>query len=60
MLVLSRKVQESLVIGPDVTVTVLAIRGQRIQLGIDAPRSVVVLREEIVPTQGEPGEDRKC
>jgi len=48
MLVLSRKVGESVVIGGDVIVTVLEVRGEVIRLGIDAPREVVVHRSEVV------------
>ena len=42
MLVLSRRTGESIVIGNDITITVLEVRGDVIRLGIDAPRSVVV------------------
>jgi carbon storage regulator len=47
MLILSRKVGESLMIGDDVVVTVVGISGQQIRLGISAPREVAVHREEI-------------
>jgi carbon storage regulator len=47
MLVLSRKSNESIVIAGEITVTVLEIRGDQVRLGIDAPRSVTVHREEI-------------
>lgn len=47
MLVLSRKAGESLVIGNDVVVTVLEVRGDLVRIGIDAPRSVSVNRKEI-------------
>lgn len=47
MLVLSRKQGESVVIGNDILVTVLEVRGDQIRLGIDAPRSVSVHREEV-------------
>ncbi len=47
MLVLTRKTTESIVIGNDVVVTVLEVRGDQVRLGIDAPRSVQVHREEI-------------
>jgi carbon storage regulator len=47
VLVLSRKQGESVVIGNDILVTVLEVRGDQIRLGIDAPRSVSVHREEI-------------
>jgi carbon storage regulator len=48
MLVLSRRVGESVVIGDDVTVTVLEIRGDVIRIGVDAPRSVQVRRQELL------------
>jgi carbon storage regulator len=47
MLVLSRRPEESLVVGEDITLTVLAIDGDRVKLGIVAPRHVPVLRGEI-------------
>jgi len=47
MLVLSRKQGESIIIGSDIVVTVLDIRPDHIRLGIDAPRSISVHREEI-------------
>ncbi len=48
MLVLSRRVGESVVIGDDVTVTVLEVRGDVVRVGIDAPRSVQVHRAELL------------
>lgn len=48
MLVLSRRVGESIVIGDDVTVTVLEVRGDVVRVGIQAPRSVAVHREELL------------
>lgn len=47
MLILSRKVGESLVIADDIIVTVLEVRNQQIRLGITAPRDVDVHREEV-------------
>lgn len=47
MLILSRRAGESLTIGDDIVVTVVAINGNQIRLGIAAPREVRVLREEI-------------
>lgn len=47
MLVLSRRPGESIVIGNDIVVTVLEVRPDQIRLGIDAPRSVSVHREEV-------------
>ena len=48
MLVLSRRVGESIVVGDDVTVTVLEVRGDVVRIGIDAPRSVRVHRAELL------------
>ncbi|WP_269782148.1 carbon storage regulator CsrA [Nocardioides sp. R-C-SC26] len=48
MLVLSRRIGESVVIGDDVTVTVLDVRGDVVRIGIDAPRSVAVNRAELL------------
>lgn len=47
MLILTRKTNESLVIGDNVTVTVLEVRGGQVRIGIDAPREVHVYRKEI-------------
>ena len=47
MLVLSRKSDQSVVLGSDITVTILSIDGDRVKLGIRAPRSVTVLRQEL-------------
>jgi carbon storage regulator len=47
VLVLSRRIGESVVIGNDVVVTVLEVRGDIIRLGIDAPREVTVHRQEV-------------
>ena len=47
MLVLTRRAKQSLMIGEDVVVTVLEVRGDQVRLGIEAPRSVAVHREEV-------------
>ena len=47
MLALSRKVGESIVIGKDVKISVLEIKGDQIKIGIDAPKNVTIYREEI-------------
>ncbi len=47
MLILTRKSGEGLFIGDDIRITILEIRGKQIRLGIEAPPSVIVLREEI-------------
>ena len=47
MLVLTRKVNQSIIIGDEIEVIVLEVRGEQIRLGIKAPRSVIVHRKEI-------------
>jgi len=47
MLILTRRANEAIKIGDNVTISVLAIRGNQVRLGIDAPREVSVHREEI-------------
>lgn len=47
MLVLSRKSNESIIIGAEIKVTVLEVRGDQVRLGISAPRDVTVHREEV-------------
>jgi len=47
MLILTRRLTETLVIGDSVTVTVLDIKGGRVRIGVKAPRDVTVQREEI-------------
>ena len=47
MLALSRKINESIMIGHDIEVTVLEIKGEQVKLGINAPKSVPLYRKEI-------------
>lgn len=47
MLILTRRVGETIMIGNDVTVTVLGVKGNQVRIGINAPRTVAVHREEI-------------
>jgi carbon storage regulator len=47
MLILTRRVGETLMIGTEVTLTVLAIKGNQVRIGINAPKDVEVHREEI-------------
>jgi len=47
MLILTRRVGETVMIGDDVTVTVLGVKGNQVRVGINAPRHVAVHREEI-------------
>lgn len=47
MLILTRRINESIIIGDDVKLTVLGIKGNQVRIGIDAPKHVSVHREEI-------------
>ena len=47
MLILTRRVGETVMIGNDVTVTVLGVKGNQVRVGINAPKNVAVHREEI-------------
>lgn len=47
MLILTRRIGETLMIGDDVSITVLGVKGNQVRIGIDAPKDVPVHREEI-------------
>lgn len=47
MLILTRRVGEILMVGDDVTVTVLGVKGNQVRIGVNAPKEVAVHREEI-------------
>ncbi len=47
MLILSRRVNEKIVIGDDIVVSVVEVRGDQVKLGIEAPRTVKVFRQEV-------------
>ncbi|MDC9719805.1 MAG: carbon storage regulator CsrA [Gammaproteobacteria bacterium] len=47
MLILTRRVGETLMVGDEVTVTVLGVKGNQVRIGVNAPRDIAVHREEI-------------
>lgn len=47
MLALSRKANESIIIGSDIEVTILEVKGEQVKIGIKAPKSIPVYREEV-------------
>ena len=47
MLILTRRVGESIIIGDDIVITVLGVKGNQVRIGTDAPKNVPVHREEI-------------
>jgi carbon storage regulator len=55
MLVLTRRKNQSILIGDDIVVTVLEVKGDQIRLGISAPRDVEVFREELVDKTRQSG-----
>tara|TARA_B100001093_G_scaffold519777_1_gene610418 strand:+ start:18990 stop:19301 length:312 start_codon:yes stop_codon:yes gene_type:complete len=57
MLILTRRIGEAVVIGDDVKLTVLGVRGNQVRLGIDAPKNVSVHREEIYDRIAQENQD---
>ncbi len=47
MLILTRQIGETLMIGDEITVTVLSVKGNQVRLGVNAPRDIAVHREEV-------------
>jgi len=47
MLILSRKTNEKIMIGDDISISIIEIRGDQVRIGVDAPRTVKVFRQEV-------------
>ena len=47
MLILSRKINERVVIGDDITISIIEVRGDQVRIGIDAPKKIKVFRQEV-------------
>jgi len=58
MLVLTRRVGESLTIGDDIKLTILDHQGNQVRVGIDAPRDVAIVREELIGTGKDKPKDK--
>ena len=54
MLVLSRKPLQSIMIGPDIRITIVKVERNQVRIGIEAPRNVTILRDELIPVGAGP------
>ena len=57
MLVLTRKVEESILIGDDIEIMVLGVSGDKVRIGINAPREIEVFRKEVKDARNHDGAD---
>ena len=53
MLVLTRKINQSIMIGDEIEITVLAVSGEKVRIGIEAPRDISVFRQEVLDSMDE-------
>ena len=60
MLVLTRRINERILIGDEIVVTVLEVHGDQVRLGIDAPREIKVFREEVLTRDQAAPSDRNA
>jgi carbon storage regulator len=58
MLVLTRKTNQSIVIGDDIEITVLSVSGDKVRIGIEAPRDIAVFRREVLDNDERPAPRR--
>lgn len=61
MLVLSRKPLQSIMIGPDIKITIVKVERNQVRIGIEAPRDVTILRDELIeasPTDSSDGSEQ--
>jgi len=57
MLVLTRKTNQSIMIGDDIEITVLSVSGDKVRIGIEAPRDISVFRQEVYENMDEKSEE---
>lgn len=60
MLVLTRKVEESILIGDDIEIMVLGVSGDKVRIGINAPREIEVFRKEVKDARNHDGSDSEA
>jgi len=59
MLILRRNTKESVVVGGVITISILAVEGRRVKLGISAPSEITIMRQELLCTKAEKGQDEQ-